>query len=57
VTRPRILIVDGTLHSMIPSVREVILRRLCSKDEPWSAIFVSNDPSFTSYIDRRIILE
>jgi hypothetical protein len=24
---------------------------------PWSVIFVSNDPSFTSYVDRRIILE
>lgn len=57
VTRPHILIVDGTLHSMMPSVREVILRRLCSKDEPWSAIFVSNDPSFTAHIDRQIVLE
>ena len=57
VTRPYILILDGTLHSMIPSVREVILRRLCSKDEPWSVIFLSNDPDFKSYVDRRIILE
>jgi len=57
VTRPHVLIVDGTLHSMAPSVREVILRRLCSKDEPWSIIFVSNDPTFTTHIDRRITLE
>jgi len=57
VTRPHVLIVDGTLHSMAPSVREVILRRLCSKDEPWSIIFVSNDPTFTSHVDRRITLE
>jgi ABC-type bacteriocin/lantibiotic exporter with double-glycine peptidase domain len=56
VTRPHVLIVDGTLHSMMPSLREMILRRLCSKDEPWSVIFVSNDPSFTSYVDRQIIL-
>ena len=56
VRRPHVLIVDGTLHSMIPSIREVILRRLCSKDEPWSVIFVSNDPSFTSYVDRRVML-
>ena len=57
VTRPHVLIVDGTLHSMAPSVREVILRRLCSKDEPWSIIFVSNDPTFSSYVDRRVTLE
>ena len=56
VTRPHVLIVDGTLHSMIPSVREVILRRLCSKDEPWSVIFVSNDPTF-AHAERRIALE
>ena len=56
VTRPHILIVDGTLHNMIPSLREVILRRLCSKDEPWSAVFVSNDPTFTAHIDRHVIL-
>lgn len=56
VTRPHVLIVDGTLHSMIPSVREVILRRLCSKDEPWSVIFVSNDPTF-AHAERRVALE
>jgi len=57
VTRPHVLIVDGTLHSMAPSVREIILRRLCSKDEPWSIIFVSNDPTFASHVDRGITLE
>ena len=56
VTRPHVLIFDGTLHSMIPSIREIILRRLCSKDEPWSIIFLSNDPTFTSYVDRRVTL-
>jgi ABC-type bacteriocin/lantibiotic exporter with double-glycine peptidase domain len=57
VTRPHVLIVEGTLHSMAPSLREVILRRLCSKDEPWSIIFVSNDPTFASYVERHITLE
>jgi putative ABC transport system ATP-binding protein len=55
VTRPSVLIIDGTLHSIIPSVREVILRRLCSKDEPWSIIFVSNDPTFM-HAERRVML-
>lgn len=57
VTRPHVLIVEGTLHSMAPSLREVILRRLCSKDEPWSIIFVSNDPTFASYVERHITLD
>lgn len=56
VTRPQVLIFDGTLHSMLPAMREVILRRLCSKDEVWSVIFVSNDPTFTRYVDRCVPL-
>ena len=57
VTRPQILIFDGTLHPMPQAKREAILRRLCSKEEPWSVIFVSNDPSLTGHVDRRLILD
>ena len=56
VTRPRVLIFDGTLHGMPPTIRELILKRLCSKEEPWSVIFVSNDPTLKAPVDRRIIL-
>jgi ABC-type bacteriocin/lantibiotic exporter with double-glycine peptidase domain len=54
VTRPQILIFDGLLHNMHPIQRETLLRRLCSKEEPWSAVFISNDPTLTPYIDRRV---
>lgn len=57
LARPQILIFDGIMHAMQPAMRETILRRLCSKDEPWSIIFVSNDPNLTSHVDRRIILD
>lgn len=57
VTRPQILIFDGLLHSLHPVHREAILRRLCSKEEPWAAIFVSNDPSLTPYVERRVVIE
>ena len=57
LARPQILIFDGILHTMQPTLRETILRRLCSKDEPWSVVFVSNDPNLTPHIDRRIILD
>lgn len=54
VIRPHVLIIDGTLHNMLPTLRETILRRLCSKDELWSVIFVTNDPTFATYVDRRV---
>ncbi len=57
VTRPQILIFDGTLHNMLPATRDVLLRRLCAKDEPWSVVFLSNDPQFTHYVERRIVIE
>jgi ABC-type bacteriocin/lantibiotic exporter with double-glycine peptidase domain len=57
VARPQLLILDGTLHSMKPDTRETILRRLCSKEEPWSVIFVSNDPAMKAHIDRRLVLD
>jgi ABC-type bacteriocin/lantibiotic exporter with double-glycine peptidase domain len=55
--RPQILVFDGILHNMQPTLRETILRRLCSKDEPWSVIFVSNDPNLIPHVDRRLILD
>ncbi|MBU6431692.1 MAG: ATP-binding cassette domain-containing protein [Nitrospirae bacterium] len=57
LARPQILIFDGIIHNLQPTMRETILRRLCSKDEPWSVIFVSNDPNLTPHVDRRIILD
>lgn len=57
LSRPQMLIFDGIIHNMQPALRETILRRLCSKDEPWSVIFVSNDPNLTPHIDRRIVLD
>lgn len=56
VTRPPLLIFDGTLHNMEPSLRQVLLRRLCSKEEPWAAIFVTNDPALREYADRSVSL-
>lgn len=56
VTRPQLLIFDGTLHNMEPDLRQILLRRLCSKEEAWSVIFVTNDPSIGDYVDRRVML-
>ncbi len=37
-------------------MRAAILKRLCSKEEPWSVIFVSNDPTLMAPVDRRLIV-
>ena len=54
--RPHLLIFDGMIHDMQPALRDTILRRICSKEESWTVIFVSNDPNLTPHVDRRIIL-
>jgi ABC-type bacteriocin/lantibiotic exporter with double-glycine peptidase domain len=54
--RPKLLIFDGLIHDMQPTLRDTILRRLCSKEEPWTVIFVSNDPNLIPYVDRRLSL-
>ncbi|MCP9451801.1 MAG: ABC transporter ATP-binding protein/permease [Nitrospira sp.] len=56
VGRPRLLVCDGLIHDMQPSLRDAIIRRLCSKDEPWTVIFVSNDPDLTPHVDRCLSL-
>ncbi|MBA5872680.1 MAG: ATP-binding cassette domain-containing protein, partial [Nitrospira sp. CR2.1] len=57
VTRPQVLIFDGTLHNMLPATRTLLLRRLCDKDQSWSVVFLSNDPTFSADVDRRILIE
>ncbi|MDH5741646.1 MAG: ABC transporter ATP-binding protein/permease, partial [Nitrospira sp.] len=57
VGRPQLLIFDGMIHDMQPSLRDAILRRICSKEESWTVLFVSNDPNLTTYVDRRIALD
>ncbi len=56
VVRPQLLIFDGSLHNMEPDLRQVLLRRICSKEEPWTVIFVSNDRAIGAQVDRRIDL-
>lgn len=57
VTRPSLLILDGSLHNMEPHLRQTLLRRLCSKEEPWSVVFVSNDPTIAEFVERRVRLD
>jgi ABC-type bacteriocin/lantibiotic exporter with double-glycine peptidase domain len=57
VTRPQLLIFDGSLHNIEPALRLTLLRRLCSKEETWSVIFVSNDPEIAQLVERRVVLD
>jgi ABC-type bacteriocin/lantibiotic exporter with double-glycine peptidase domain len=56
VIHPQLIIFDGTLTSLLPVTRQVILRRLCAKDQTWSVVFVSDDLTFTEYVDRSVIV-
>ena len=56
VTRPQLLVFNGSLHNIEPELRLTLLRRLCSKEEPWSVIFVSNDPEISMLVERRVLL-
>ena len=57
VTRPELLIFNGSLHNIEPALRLTLLRRLCSKEEPWSVVFVSNDPEISQLVERRVVLD
>jgi len=56
VTRPWVLILEGTLQGIPVALRDRILRRLCSKEESWSVICLSTDPTFTPQAARRLTL-
>lgn len=56
VTRPQLLVFNGSLHNIEPGLRLTLLRRLCSKEETWSVIFVSNDPEIAQLVERRVML-
>ena len=57
VTRPQLLVFNGSLHNIEPELRLTLLRRLCSKEESWSVIFVSNDPEISLLVERRVLLD
>ncbi len=57
VTRPELLIFNGSLHNIEPALRLTLLRRLCSKEELWSVVFVSNDPEVSQLVERRVVLD
>lgn len=56
VTRPPLLVFNGSLHNIEPALRLTLLRRLCSKEETWSVIFVSTDPEIAQFVERRVML-
>ena len=53
VIRPPLLILDGVLalHEIQPAIREALLDRLCSKEQPWSLIIVTTSPTIKAYVE------
>lgn len=56
VTRPSVLLLEGGLPGLDGLLRESILRRLVSKDTPWSVILIVCDPHLALYAERRLVL-
>ena len=56
VARPRLLLIDGTLDSLPPRLREKIWNTLRSNNQPWTIIVVTHDPAISSTCDHRIEL-
>lgn len=54
VARPPLLILDGALYELRSDVRETILRRLCSPDQPWSVIIVTTHPQIKDLVQHCI---
>ncbi len=50
VERPPLLILDGALYELRTDVREVILRRICSHEVPWSVVIVTTHPEIKSVV-------
>ncbi len=51
VERPALLILDGALYELRSDIREVILRRICSRDNPWSVVIVTTHHDIKSVVD------
>jgi ABC-type bacteriocin/lantibiotic exporter with double-glycine peptidase domain len=57
VTHPPLLILEGTLHSMPPNTRDIILRRLCAEEESWSVVLITHDPLVAAHAHRQLALK
>ena len=56
VMRPKLLILDGGLHEISPSIREKILSDLCSDQEPWTLVIVTTDSAIKTYVQKCVSL-
>jgi len=56
IARPSLLILDGALHEIPNRLREPLLRRLSSKDCPWTLVIVTTDPHIEAYVEKCLAL-
>ncbi len=38
-------------------VRDIILRRLCADEEPWSVVLITHDPLVAAHAHRQLVLK
>jgi putative ABC transport system ATP-binding protein len=56
INRPKLLIVDGDLHELLPLERESILKKLCQPEQPWTLIIVSRNPDVKTFVQQSLLL-
>lgn len=56
ITRPKLVVLDGGLHEIPPEQREIILRRICSPDSPWTVIIVTTDHNIQTFVQRTLVI-
>ena len=57
VGRPRLVVFDDFFHNVEPDYRRRLIDCLTSRTNPWTLLFVSNDPTFLAACDRVLVLE
>jgi putative ABC transport system ATP-binding protein len=50
-TKPRLLLIDGTLDALPPTMRYTIWDRLRDKKQPWTLVVVTHDPVIIEQCD------
>jgi putative ABC transport system ATP-binding protein len=56
VGHPQLLMLEGTLPSVSPRLRDRILRQLATKERPWSMVCIACEPIFMPYMGEHIVL-
>jgi len=56
IGHPKLVIVDGGLHEISSPQRELILKRICGAECPWTVVIVTTDPKIQSFVQKTFFI-